>query len=100
MGEAKRKRIELEKQPTLGDKPVEDEYVEGMKKVAAAIDEIFNGDKTGDERTTGFILMIFPFGSEEGRTNYISNCERKDVIVLLKEQLARFEGQPEISGRA
>lgn len=100
MGEAKRRRIELEKHPTLGDKPVEEEYREGMKRVAAAIDEIFNGDAKGDERTTGFILMVFPFGEGEGRTNYISNASRKDVIVLLKEQLARFEGQPEVSGRA
>lgn len=100
MGEAKRKRIELEKNPTLGDQPIEEDYREGMKKVAAAIDEIFNGDKTGDERTTGFVLMVFPFGEGPGRTNYVSNCKRKDVIVLLKEQLARFEGQPEVSGRA
>ena len=30
----------------------------------------------------------------------MSNASREDVIVLLKEQLARFEGQAEASGTA
>ena len=44
--------------------------------------------------------MVFPFEGFEGRANYISNASRKDIIVLLKEQLARFQGQPDIKGRA
>ena len=32
--------------------------------------------------------------------NYISNADRADVVTLLKEQLARFEGQPEMKGSA
>jgi hypothetical protein len=34
------------------------------------------------------------------RCNYISNGRREDVVVLLKEQLARFEGSPDVTGRA
>jgi hypothetical protein len=47
--------------------------------------------------------MVFPFSADADgahRCNYISNASREDVVVLLKEQLARFEGQPEIEGRA
>lgn len=32
--------------------------------------------------------------------NYISNAVRDDVVVLLKEQLARFEGSPDVTGHA
>jgi hypothetical protein len=76
----------------LGDAPIEDEYVEKMKAVAHGLDEIFNGDRTGDDRGTGFVLLVFPFGSKDGRCNYISNgADRGDVVKLLREQLKRFE---------
>ena len=83
----------------LGDAPIEEEYAEKMKQLAYLLDEFWNGDAKGEARTTGFVLLVFPFG-EGGRCNYISNAERDDVVTMLKEQLARFEGQPEISGRA
>ena len=38
---------------------------------------------------------------DEGRCNYISNgADRKDIVVMLKEQIKRFEGQPEMKGEA
>jgi len=44
---------------------------------------------------------MFPFDTPEGaRTNYISNADRRDIVVALKEIVARFEGQPELKGRA
>jgi hypothetical protein len=48
------------------------------------------------------VLLVFPFGEgEEGqRANYISNADREDVVTLLKEQIKRFEGQPEMTGHA
>lgn len=96
----------MKKKPErLGDAPIEAAYFEKMNVLAGAIDELFNGpgaskEEAPGERKVGFILMVFPFGTEPGRTNYISNANREDVIVLLKEQLARFQGQPEVSGRA
>jgi hypothetical protein len=44
--------------------------------------------------------MVFNFGESSGRLNYISNAERDDVMTMLKEQLARWEGQPEMKGTA
>ena len=86
----------------LGDAPIEQQYIDMMNAVARAIDEMFNGELKGDARKTGFVLMVFPFGEDvEGRCNYISNgAGRDDVVVLMKEMIARFEGQPEMKGRA
>jgi len=77
----------------LGDGPVEAQYAEKMKNVARNVDIMFNGP--GGGRDIGFILMVFPF-EDRGRCNYMSNANREDVIVLLKEQLARFQGMPEV----
>ncbi|HEY2530292.1 MAG TPA: hypothetical protein VGJ20_20540 [Xanthobacteraceae bacterium] len=92
----------------LGDAAIEPEYEQRMVAVAQALDAFFNGDtaaprsrKARDDRKVGFILMVFPFDDHEGRCNYISNgADRKDVVVLMKEQIARFEGQPDVTGRA
>jgi len=86
---------------TLGDAPIEPEYLEKMNRLAQAIDQLFNGDKRGSGRDIGFVLLVFPFGEKEGRCNYISNgAERNDIVTLFKEQIKRFEGQPEITGHA
>ena len=85
----------------LGDQPIEPEYIEKMQAVANVLNEVFNGELRGPRRTTGFVLMVFPFGDKTGRCNYISNgADRSDIVTLMKEMIARFEGQPEIAGRA
>ena len=86
---------------TLGDAPIEAAYADQMKLIAQALNEMFNGSAKGDARKTGFILLVFPFGEAEGRCNYISNgASRKDVVTMLKEQIKRFEGQPDMQGHA
>jgi hypothetical protein len=86
---------------TLGDAPIEPRYVGMMKAVAGALDEAFNGTVKGNARKTGFVLLVFPFGDDSGRCNYISNgADRKDIVTMFKEQIKRFEGQPEVSGKA
>lgn len=85
----------------LGDAPIEPEYVEKMQAIARTLDEAFNGLKRGNERSVGFVLLVFPYEGHAGRCNYISNgANRKDVVTLFKEQIKRFEGQPEVKGRA
>ncbi len=85
----------------LGDAPIEPAYYDQMNAVAKALDELFNGQIGGPGRKVGFVLLVFPFGNEDGRCNYISNgADRRDVVTLMKEQIKRFEGQPEITGRA
>ena len=85
----------------LGDGPIEKKYAAQMNALAQALDQIFNGKDTGAARATGFVLLVFPLGSRDGRCNYISNgAGREDIVSLFKEQIARFEGQPELKGRA
>jgi hypothetical protein len=86
---------------TLGDAPIQEEYREQMRGLARALDQVFNGGLKGKDRPTGFVLMVFPFGDTSGRCNYISNgANRDDVVTLMKEMIARFEGQPEMKGSA
>jgi hypothetical protein len=86
----------------LGDAPIEADYREAMNSMAVYLDRYFNGPAADakDRGKTGFVLMVFPLNDHAGRCNYIANARREDVVVMLKEQLARFEGQPEIKGRA
>jgi len=88
----------------LGDAPIQPEFREMMNDLAKRLDKFLNGEAKGKERKNGFILMIYPFGNLEtgkARCNYISNgADRRDVVTLMKEMIARFEGQPEQSGRA
>ena len=83
----------------LGDAPIEKKYRQQMNAIAHVLDDTFNGDAKGEDRKIGFCLLVFNFG-DEGRCNYISNADRIDMITLLKEQLKRFEGQPEMEGQA
>ena len=85
---------------TIGDAPIEPEFYAKMNDLAHVLDRIFNGELKGFDRKVGFCLLVFNFGSDSGRCNYISNAERADVMTLLKEQLARWEGQPEMKGTA
>jgi hypothetical protein len=85
----------------LGDAPIEDQYRDTMTAVAQALNEMFNGEAKGKARKTGFVLLVFPFSDHGGRCNYISNgADRGDIVTLMKEQIKRFEGQPEAEGRA
>ena len=96
----RRKRATKSGRPGLGDAEIEPKHHRMMNTIAQALDELFNEGRRRDQRTTGFCLMVFPFEGFDGRCNYISNANRAEVVTLLKEQLARFEGQPEIVGEA
>jgi hypothetical protein len=71
----------------------------GQERTRKLIDELFNGEGHARRRKVGFVLMVFPFGEGPCRANYISNAAPADVVALLKEQLARFEGQADQKGR-
>jgi hypothetical protein len=78
---------------SLGSGPIEGMYREQMERIARALDAAFNRDAANKQ--VGFILMTFNFGDKPGRCNYISNADRQDIIVLLREQLSYFEGAPD-----
>lgn len=67
---------------------------EFMRQTAKALDRLINGDATGGDRANGFVLLVFPFGVEDGRrVNYVSNAARAEMLTALKEIVARFEGR-------
>ena len=98
MSEAEKEFAKLKPEERLGSKPVETEYHRSLRAVFMTIDEWLNPDKA--DKKVGIIVMMFPLGERPGRCNYMSNAKREDIVVLLKEQLRYFEGQPEnLSGR-
>jgi hypothetical protein len=82
----------------LGDAPIDPKFRAVMNDLAADLDTLFNPGLKDTERMVGFVLLAFPLAGHEGLVNYISNTDRADVVTMLKEQLARFEGQSEIKG--
>jgi hypothetical protein len=78
----------------LGDAPIDPKFRAVMNDLAADLDTLFNPGQDA-ERMVGFVLLAFPLEGCEGLVNYISNAKRADVVTMLREQLARFEGQSE-----
>lgn len=63
-----------------------------MNGIAQALDSAFNGDRL--PKRIAFVLLTAHFGDYEGgRVNYIANGQREDMVSMLKELLARFEGR-------
>ena len=71
--------------------PIQKEHRERMNAVANAIDQGFN---PGGSKKVAFVLLTANFGDYEGgRVNYISNGHRADIVSMMKELIARFEGR-------
>jgi hypothetical protein len=91
----------VSEQNTIGDGPVESKYKEKMIELVRTLDIYFNGEAKVGARKTGFVLLVFDYNTHDGRCNYISNgAGREDIITLMKEQIKRFEGSPDVTGRA
>jgi hypothetical protein len=83
------------------DETVDPAYQNKMLAIMKTVDEFMNDDAKGDDRKVGVVLLVSPFGEQDGRVNYMSNgVNRRDMIAMFRELAARFEGQPEVSGRA
>jgi len=104
MGESKRRREFYLQQPhqRLGDAPVEAAYHDKMTAIMSALDDFINDGAKAPNKKVGIVVMMFPYGdTATGRCNYMSNgADRRDIVTLMKEMIARFEGQPETKGRA
>lgn len=77
--------------------PIEQKHRAMMNGLADGLDDILNSDPTAPR--VGFALLVFPL-NQPGRMNYVSNGHRSDMIVALKEFLARNEGQYFEGGKA
>jgi hypothetical protein len=61
---------------TIGDEPLEPRFAAQMNALAGALDKILNDEARGEDRNVGFVLMVFPIHSFDGRCNYVSNGVR------------------------
>lgn len=73
--------------------PISPEFYDSMNNLAGGLDSILNPD---GKKCVGFALLTYKFGEEirgTGRVNYIGNGARADVLIALKELVARWEGR-------
>lgn len=74
--------------------PIQSEYRQQMNRLAEILDCHLNGTLPGPARKVAFVLIMAETGKiEGGRVNYISNGHRADMVAMLRELLARFEGR-------
>lgn len=74
-----------------GHGPIEADQHALMNAIARSLDDVFN---PGDTRKVAFVVLTAKFGDYEGgRVNYISNGARADIVSMMKETIARFEGR-------
>jgi hypothetical protein len=75
---------------------IDRQYRYDMKRLASALDSVFNESPrccNHERGKTGFVLMVFPFGSAN-RCNYISrHAERDDLVACFREMIARLEAE-------
>lgn len=70
--------------------PIEKQHFKTMNEIGRILDGAINPD---GKKSYGFALLVFPFNGDAGRMNYISNAEREDMIVAMKEFIANAEGR-------
>ena len=78
----------------MAHQPIIDEQRARMNALAEVLDEEFNGSVR--PKKVGFALLVYNLGENltgTGRINYIGNGDRRDVLVALKELIARWEGR-------
>lgn len=64
--------------------PIEERHRAQMNELGRLIGQFFEG--------YGFALFVFELNSTDGRMNYLSNSRREDMLIALKEFIARSEG--------
>lgn len=89
----------LQQVGVMADAPIQSQYREMLNGLAEGIDDVLNGETR--PKKIGFALFMFEFGNiDANRVNYISNGSREDMLVAVREWLARAEGRvAEPSGR-
>lgn len=79
----------------MSHEEIQEKYKKSMRELATLLDEMLNPGLKGDDRETGFMLLMFDFGNTptSDRINYISNTNRIDAITSMKEFIARAENR-------
>jgi hypothetical protein len=79
---------------TLGDAPIEKDYIAQMTAIMQTVDDFMNNGKRAPHKEIGIVILTFKFGDTNGRCNFMSNgADRRDIVALFKEMIGRFESQ-------
>jgi hypothetical protein len=76
------------------EQPIESVLREIMNDIGAAIGRTLKDATAGTGERYGFALLMFGLsGNEYMRMNYLANVNREDMLVAMKEFIARAEGR-------
>tara|TARA_R110000744_G_scaffold63234_2_gene130091 strand:+ start:1269 stop:1757 length:489 start_codon:yes stop_codon:yes gene_type:complete len=75
-----------------GTEPLERQFQDIMMGMANHCDAALNPGQEGPARKVGFVLLVFPFGQEDGKVNYLTNgADRAEIIRLMQAQVDGFK---------
>jgi hypothetical protein len=75
------------------EQPIEPVLVKLMNDIGRMIGNAVKETVKSTGEEYGFALLMFGVkGDESSRMNYISNCDREDMLAAMKEFIARNEG--------
>lgn len=80
-----------ERTETMPHQPIEEEQRITMTDIGRMLAEAIG-------EGYGFMFLVFKKNTTEGRMNYISNADRADMLIALKELIANMEGRGPDSG--
>jgi len=73
--------------------PIEQPFNKLMVDVMGILDTHMNPGLKAPNKKIGIVMLVFPYGDDSGRSNYISNgASREDMIKMFRELADRFEG--------
>lgn len=72
-----------------------------LMKLAEHLDDVFNGaeERSGPPQTGFMLLVAYPMQGED-RCSIVSNMSKRDMLAMMKLQVARLEGQAFQAGHA
>ena len=72
---------------------IEENTSEFMDTIGRSIDILLNKES----KKYGFFLTVFKFNDSDGVGNYVSNCERKEMVKGIEEVLEILKNQEDIN---
>ena len=63
---------------------------------ARVVDELLNPGLSGKDRTLGFTILVYPFGTA-GESHYVSNgADKQEMAALLREAAQRLDERTDL----
>jgi hypothetical protein len=62
-----------------------------MGAVGTLLDRALNGDAEGENRTMGWVVLLYPLDGRPCTSRYSSNLDRQGLATVLREQADRLD---------